>query len=617
MEMDTTTNFQQMKNNSFPTATMEQWKSKVEQTLKGKLVDSLNSNTYEAITRKPLYTNAQPITIQNKNNNAWVVSQTLQPRARLKETNEQIQHELQSGLQAINFHNYPSTTKKTFNITKLEELEQLLINIDLAKVPLHIHNGTNALPFLEILLQYAKDPLSINGYIGADPIGTLATNGVVTNLPTQLDTMAETIKLCKTNNVNIKTIWIDSEPYYNAGANAVQELAIAIATAIEYITELQERGLSTEEITNHMVFSFSIGSDFFMEIAKLRAAKILWTTILNEYGITNTTPMTIHATTSKFNKSILDEHVNMLRTTTEAFAAAVGGVDSLNVDSFVNMDDAFSRRIARNTHYILKEESFLDKVVDPAAGSYFIETLTKELAEIALAYFQEIEYEGGILASLKSGSIQNDLKMIADMKLQEVKNRKKKLVGVNMYTNIQENILLEKKETHLLTHQTTIEPLIPVQLSEPFEQLRAQAKKFEQKTGQLPKATLINIGELKDHKPRTDFATSFLHVGGIKIENSPSIKTHESLQTWLHSSNQLSKVIIICGADVTYDEMLMQTVKEINNVLPTSYLLVAGNRKDTCELMEAGVHDFIHLRSDCYTQLVSIQEVLEVITDEA
>ena len=615
--MDTTTNFQQMKNNSFPTATMEQWKSKVEQTLKGKLVDSLNSNTYEAITRKPLYTNAQPITIQSKSNNSWVVSQTLQPKATLKETNEQIQHELQSGLHAINFHNYPSTTNETFNITKLEELEQLLKNIDIANVPLHVHNGTSALPFLEILLQYAKDSQSITGYIGADPIGTLATNGVVTNLPTQLDTIAETIELCKTNNINIKTIWINTEPYHNAGANVVQELAIANATAVEYISQLQERGLSIEEITNQMVFTFSIGSDFFMEIAKLRAARILWTTILNEYGITNTTPMTIHATTSKFNKSILDEHVNMLRTTTEAFAAAIGGVNSLNVNSFANMDDAFSRRIARNTHYILKEESFLDKVVDPAAGSYYIETLTKELAEIALAYFQEIEYEGGILASLKSGSIQNDLKLVADMKLKEVKNRKKKLVGVNMYANIQENILLEKKETNLLTHQTTVEPIKPVQLAEPFEQLRVQAKKYERKCGQLPKATLINIGELKDHKPRTDFATSFLHVGGINTENSPSITTYEALQTWLHSSKGISKVIIICGSDASYDEMLLQTVKEIKNAFPARYIIVAGNRKYTNELMQSGVHDFIHLRSDCYTQLVSIQEVLEVITDEA
>ena len=614
--MDTTTNFQQMKNNSFPTATMEQWQSKVEQTLKGKLVDSLNSSTYESITRKPLYTEAQPIKIQNKNNNSWVVSQMLHPKSTLKETNEQIQQELQYGLHAINFHNYPSKTKQTFNITKIEELDQLLKDIDLAKVPLHIHNGTNALPLIENLLQYANEPQLITGYIGADPIGTLATNGEVPNLPTQIDTMAETIKLCKTNNLNIQTIWIDSEPYHNAGANAVQELAIAIATAVEYISQLQERGLTSEEITNHMVFTFSIGSDFFMEIAKLRAAKILWTAILNEYGITNTPPMSIHATTSKLNKSILDEHVNMLRTTTEAFAAAVGGVNSLNIDSFANMDDAFSRRIARNTHYILREESFLDKVVDPAAGSHYIETLTKELAEFALAYFQEIESEGGMLSSLKSGAIQNDLKMIADMKIQEVKNRKQKLVGVNVYANIQENILLEIKETSSLTHQTSIEPLQPVQLAEPFEQLRVQAKKFKQKTGQFPIATLINIGELKDHKPRTDFASSFLHVGGINTENSHSITTQESLQTWLQTSVELSKVVIICGSDATYDEMLMLTVKEIKNLMPASYILVAGNCKETSELIEAGVHDFIHLRSDCYTQLVSIQEVLEVITDE-
>ncbi|WP_176483698.1 methylmalonyl-CoA mutase subunit beta [Bacillus sp. FJAT-45066] len=613
-----TTNFPNMKNSSFPNATKEEWIAKVEQTLKGKLVDSLNSRTYEAIVRQPLYTEAPNTTPlpQTINNNSWLVSQTLQPQSTLKETNEQIKGELHYGLQAINFYTYPSTNQNAITITKVEELEQVLDGIDITNVPLHVHTGTNSKHFLEILLNYTKEPQLLSGYIGADPIGTLAANGEVPDLPTQLDEMAETIKLCQNNNLNVKTIWIDSQPYHNAGANAVQELAISVTTAVEYISQLQKRGLTPEEIANQIVFTFSIGSDFFMEIAKLRAAKIIWSNIQKEFGL-NQTPMTIHARTSKFNKSFLDQHVNMLRTTTEAFAAAIGGVDSLNIDSFANANDAFSRRIARNTHYILKEESFLDKVVDPASGSYYIETLTHELAEITWAYFQEIESEGGILASLKSSSIQNDIKMIADLKLQDVKNRKKKLVGVNMYANIQENIFSEKKDTNTRTNKTTIQPLKAIHLAEPFEQLRLQAKEFEKRTGQLPEAMLINIGELKDHKPRTDFATSFLYVGGVNTSSSPSLTTQDTVKDWLQSNQEISKVVIICGSDTTYDEMLTNTVKEVKAALPSTYIIVAGNRKDEVALMGAGVHDFIHLRSNCYTQLVAIQEVLEVITDEA
>jgi methylmalonyl-CoA mutase len=213
---------------------------------------------------------------------------------------------------------------------------------------------------------------------------------------------------------NLRTIHLNASHFNNEGADIVQELAFGISMGSEYMAQLTERGLRTDIAASKIRFSFGIGSNYFPEIAKLRAARLLWSIVINGFQPAHreNIKMDIHCVTSEWNKSEDDPYVNMLRTQTEAMSAILGGTDSLTVepyDTVFRKPDEFSERIARNQQLILKEEAYLDKVADPAGGSYYIENLTILIAENAWKLFLEIEDHGGFLSSLKSGFIREKL----------------------------------------------------------------------------------------------------------------------------------------------------------------------------------------------------------------
>ncbi len=209
-------------------------------------------------------------------------------------------------------------------------------------------------------------------------------------------------------------ISINASNFNNAGADIVQELAFGISMGSEYMAQLTDRGISADMAASKIRFSFGTGSHYFPEIAKLRAARLLWSVVINGFHPENIEKMKmdIHCVTSEWNKTIYDPYVNLLRTQTEAMSAILGGTDSLTVEPFdivFRNPDEFSERIARNQQLILKEEAYFDKVADPAAGSYYIENLTNLISENAWKLFLEIEEKGGFLSCLKSGFIQNKL----------------------------------------------------------------------------------------------------------------------------------------------------------------------------------------------------------------
>ncbi|AST92425.1 hypothetical protein BC6307_14545 [Sutcliffiella cohnii] len=588
-----------MKEIKFPNGTYKDWEEKVAATLKGKTVESLFSSTYEGIKRKPLYTEQD---IKGASNyfpkgasNDWFVSQKLPSGLSLSQLNDILQTEFKVGLEAVHFET------KEVHIGALEDLHTLLHSINLTETPLHVYTGVNVSDFYNLLKEYLHTQQvnlqTITGYIGMDPIGEFAQTGELQLSEATYSSVANTIKEVP----NVRTIWVRSEPYHEAGANAVQELAATMATAVEYLTQLIERGLSIDEAANTFVFSYNVGSDLFMELAKVRAAKVMWATIIQQFGgSTQAQQMTIHATTSSINKSILDEHVNMLRTTTEAFSAVVAGVNSLNIGSYSSKENTFSRRIARNTHYVLKDESFLNKVIDPAAGSYYIETLTEELAQNAWGYFQKIEKQGGIISALTSNTLQQDIQQVAIKRVNDIKNRKKKMVGVNMYPNLKDTLVPSETKGNLRK----------LRIAEAFENLRLQASEFKQNTSQEPTITLLNIGKLKEHKPRTDFATSFFQVGGLQVQQSPSLETIETINEWV-STEWKGKTVCICGTDIAYEENLQHIVQFLKEVSQDCFVIVAGKTKID------GVDETIHLHSNCYDQLMTIQTVLGVNKGEA
>ena len=241
-----------------------------------------------------------------------------------------------------------------------------------------------------------------------------------------------------------RTIAVHGKFFANSGSSIVQELAFSLAQGAEYMTRLTELGLSADQVAQNIKFNFSIGKVYFMEIAKLRAARLLWAQIVKAYNPQSeeSAKMVAHSETNSYNKTIYDPYVNMLRTQTEAMSAALGGASSVTVlpfNAIYEESTEFSERIARNQQILLKEESHLDKIADPAGGSYYIETLTASLAEQAWKLFLEVQEKGGFVAAFREGFIQKEIKAMAAQRDANVAQRRENILGTNQFPNFSEN----------------------------------------------------------------------------------------------------------------------------------------------------------------------------------
>jgi methylmalonyl-CoA mutase len=286
---------------------------------------------------------------------------------------------------------------------------------------------------------------------------------------------------------HFRTININASNFNNAGADIVQELAFGISMGSEYLAQLTERGISADVAASKIRFSFGTGSDYFPEIAKLRAARLLWSVVTNSFHPAHgeNIKMEIHCVTSEWNKTVYDPYVNMLRTQTEAMSAILGGTDSLTVEPFdivFRHPDEFSERIARNQQLILKEEAYFDKVADPSAGSYYIENLTNLIAENAWKLFLEIEDQGGFLSCLKTGLIQKKLSESASRRKSDIASGKEILLGTNRFPDLDEKAPSEIDLARVFTSPVVgsdlqVEPIKIFRGSEEYERSRLGVEK--------------------------------------------------------------------------------------------------------------------------------------------
>ncbi|MCK5798828.1 MAG: acyl-CoA mutase large subunit family protein, partial [Deltaproteobacteria bacterium] len=311
-----------------------------------------------------------------------------------------------------------------------------------SKTAVFLHPGAQVLGVGALLFALASrrgvKPEALRGGIAVDPLGFLVGGGdLVGPLDAAYDDMAVLTRAAILRAPRLHTVVVSGLSYRDAGASATQELAYVIATAVAYVRVLRDRGLAPEETAPHIRLCFDVGSNFFLEIAKLRAARLLWSQVMAAYGVDPARAKAhLHARTARWNKSALDPHVNMLRGTTEAFAAVVGGVDSLQVDPFdapLRDADVFSRRVARNTQLVLAEECELTHVADPAGGSYYVEWLTDRVARRAWEIFQGIEAAGGMARALEGGIPQDQVAEAAKDQVEAVATRRHRQVGVNIY----------------------------------------------------------------------------------------------------------------------------------------------------------------------------------------
>lgn len=694
----------------FPVLSYNDWKKQVEQDLKGESFDKkLLTKTYEDITLRPLYTSEDIKDLPQINefpgfqnylrgNSAagfigreWEIAQEYN-NALPEDLNEALRNDLQRGLNSINIVLDNPTMlgldadqakagqvgRNGLSISGVKKMHLLFKDIDIRERPINVTCGFSALPFTILFTSYVQEIrrslMNIKGSIISDPYEYLVTYG---NLPIHLRQIFDEIKLATelmiTKNSPIKTIGVSGFTYHNSGASAVQELAFSLATGVEYLQKISGKGLKINEVAKRMKFTFGVGPFYFMEAAKLRAARMLWSKILVAFDVNEeNSKMFIHAKTSKLNQTYFDPYVNMLRTTTEAFSAIIGGVDSLQTSPFdesFNPADDLSKRIARNTQIILKEESHLDQVIDPAGGSYFVEKLTNEIAAAAWELFQKIDDDGGMLNAIKSGFVQNEIAKVAEQKKKDFAKRKTVLVGTNMYSNPKEDPLELKVTDYDSIYQQrvdytkkyklsskldenqeilnrlkkysdtsdfelidtaieailegstigeiaqsiratsekgiSVEPLQQFRLAEMFEELRIASENFKKKTGSKPKVFLATMGPLKQFKGRADFSRGFFEVGGFEIIYPKGFAVTDEAVKAALDSK--AQVVVICSTDDTYPELVPPIVKGIKEKSKDVSVILAGYPKDQIEEhKKTGVDDFIYLGADAHLVLSTL-----------
>jgi methylmalonyl-CoA mutase len=369
--------------------------------------------------------------------------------------------------------------------------EILLHDIYIENVEINFLCNGKAKEILDIIVKITAernlDLSKISGAIETDPIGRLMVNGKLCVPPEAGFDYLASLTGSASVFPNFHTVHLNASLFNNAGADIVQELAFGISMGSEYLAQLAERGISADIAASKIRFSFGIGSKYFPEIAKLRAARLLWSVV--SYGFSQakseSAKMNIHCVTTQWNKTVYDPYVNMLRTQTEAMSAILGGTDSLTVEPFdtaFRKPEEFSERIARNQQLILREESYFDKVADPAAGSYYVENLTNLIADNAWRLFLEVEEQGGFLSSLKSGFIQKILYDSALKRKMDIASGKEILLGTNRFPDVNEkapsDLDLDRVfESQEFENDLLVEPVRLFRGAEEQELVRIKAEK--------------------------------------------------------------------------------------------------------------------------------------------
>ena len=371
---------------------------------------------------------------------------------------------------------------------------------------------------------------------------------------------------------------IRADHVHDSGAHAVQEVALALSEGVERMNTLTA-AMTVDQAAAQIEVVYAVGSNYFMEIAKLRAARLLWGHVVASFGPKDPSSCAVHlhVRTSRLNKSVYDPYTNLLRVTTEAMSAVIGGCDTLTVEPF-----GFVSHLAMGVQRVLREESHLDAVTDPAGGSYYIEALTDAVAREAWKLFQAIEAEGGYTPALVSGMIDRELETTRVSRRKAISSRRRTLVGVNNYPNLNEKTP-ETEGMPALEHDA----FPALRLAEPFERIRKRTAQHAALTGRCPKVLLLKRGDLKMRMARANFCFNFLGCGGFDIVESEEYAGTDA------------DLVVLCSSDPEYAAFAREVCAAIS--VP---VLLAGNPKDQIEALKAaGVQGFVHVLSDAIQTL--------------
>lgn len=393
---------------------------------------------------------------------------------------------------------------------------------------------------------------------------------------------------------------IRADLFQESGATAVEEVGFALACGVDFIAQMQERGLPVDRVADSIIFSFAIGSDFFMQVAKLRGFRLVWAQAVESFGATREHARArIYARTSHWNRTIYDPHVNTLRGTAEAISAVLGGADSIYVapfDDCYRTPDEAGRRLARNTQIILKQEAFLSRVADPGGGSYYVESLTDSIAQRAWKLLQEIEAAGGYRKATASGMIAQILEQRSAALEKAVISRRRVLTGTNRFANAAEKALDRINQAQLRSSRRA---------AQPFEQLRLRTERHAIETGKTPRVLLAEIGDPKMRSARSNFAADFLSCAGFAI-HTQRFAAPEQI------AGSDADLIVLCSSDPEYLALATALLPALKARGIATPVLIAGNPETAEQLKTAGITDFVHMRSNPIELLTKLQQQLGI-----
>ena len=607
----------------FTAPTTQEWLDKIQVDLKGAdFQKRLVWRTNEGFNVQPFYRkedlkdlktpDALPgefpfVRGNKKDSNVWYVRQNIEVTD-AKEANKKALDILNKGIDSLGF-------RLKGNMVSKETVESLLdgiycdcIEVNFATCPRH------SLELAEILVAYfaekGYDKEKVVGSIEFDPMAKMVMKGK--DVTPMLEIAPKLVEALK-DYPNFRCIAVSSDALNNAGAYIAQELGYALAWGNEYLQQLTDAGVDVDLAAKSIKFNMGVSENYFMELAKFRAARLLWAQIVKQYEpkCDCACKMIVNATTSTYNQTLFDSYVNLLRSQTEAMSAALGSVHSMVVTPFdapYEQATDFSERIARNQQLIIKEESHFDRIVDPGAGSYYIEHLTDALAQEAWKIFLNVEEEGGFLAAVKAGTVQDDINATNVKRHGDAAKRKEFLLGTNQFPNFTEKSEGKKAVSACCCgkdHEDCEHPFKAIEstrLAADFEDLRIHTEETK-----VPTAFMLTIGNLAMRQARAQFSCNFLACAGYKVIDNLGFKTvEEGVDAALEAK---ADIVVICSSDDEYAEYAIPAFKYLDG---RAMFVVAGAPACMEDLKAAGIENYIHVKCNVLETLKEYNQKLGI-----
>ena len=589
----------------FPPVPTEKWEEVITADLKGADYErKLVWRTGEGFNVRPYYRAENlegirflgsqagefPFVRGTRTHNRWRVHQTIEVQFPKKANAEALQL-LNSGVDSLGF----CIAKEGF---MAGDIDQLLAGIEIPAVEITFCGMKTANMADLVIAKLEREGIAADAHVAfvIDPlVKGLSQKGDFCS-PDGEKCFAKIASLIERTREykHIRIVTVSAGIFSNAGSTIVEELAFALSAGNDYLARLTDAGVDADTAARKLRFSFSVTSNYFMEIAKFRAARMLWANIVKGYAPAKNCAckMMIHARTADWNQTVYDPYVNMLRGTTEAMSATIAGVHSLEVTPFdAAFEDPteFSKRIARNVELLLKNESHFDQVVDPAGGSYYVENLTQSIAAEAWKLFLEIEEKGGYTAAYKASFVKERIAASAAAKDKAIATRRQTLLGANQYPNFTEVADKAITAEAVTRKQAEGNTLAPYRGAMAFEEMRLHVDR----SGKQPKAFMLTCGSLAMARARAQFSCNFFGCAGIRVQDNTFFKSiEEGAKAALESK---AEIVVVCAADDDYAEAAPK-VKELLG--GKAILVVAGAPACMPELEAQGITNFINVKSN-------------------